>query len=166
MRLRGICLPGLVILLNITVAAAPQGSPNPSEIPIKHFIYIIQENQSFDRYFGTYAGANGIPKDVKLPYKPGGVPEVAPFHLHQTAIPHDLSHSWQAARTAYDGGKMDGFLWAEWPLALSHYWAGKPVPQPDPNLIHPKAVTPGMMGQQGPRRQRGATPAERGGQFF
>src|SRR5579859_1705382 len=166
MCLRGIRYLALVILLNVTVAAAPQSAPNPSEIPIKHFIYIIQENQSFDRYFGTYPGANGIPKDLKLPYKPGGVPEVAPFHLHQTAIPHDLSHSWQAARTAYDGGKMDGFLWAEWPQALRHYWANKPVPQPDPNLIHPKPLTPGMMGQQGRRRQRGATLAERDGQFL
>ncbi len=166
MCLRGIRILGLAILLNMTATAAPQGSPNPSEIPIKHFIYIIQENQTFDRYFGTYPGANGIPKGVKLPYKPGGLPEVAPFHLHQTAIPRDLSHSWQAARTAYDGGKMDGFLWAEWPQALRHYWDNKPVPQPDPNLIHPKPVTPEMMNRQQRQRPRGATLAERGGEFF
>ncbi len=109
--------------------------------PIHHYIYIIQENQSFDRYFGTYPGANGIPANTKLPYKPGGPPEVAPFHLHDTAIPHDLNHSWQAAHTAYNGGKMDGFLWGEWPEALRYYWDGKPVPQPNPALVHPKPVT-------------------------
>ncbi|HEV2248220.1 MAG TPA: alkaline phosphatase family protein, partial [Terriglobia bacterium] len=72
MYLRRMRILALVILLNITVAAAPQSAPNPSEIPIKHFIYIIQENQTFDRYFGTYPGANGIPRDAKLPYRPGG----------------------------------------------------------------------------------------------
>jgi len=37
-------------------------SPSPAmPIPIDHFVYIIQENISFDHYFGTFPGANGIP---------------------------------------------------------------------------------------------------------
>ena len=55
---------------------------NTPEIPINHIIYIIQENISFDHYFGTYPGADGIPADLKLAYRPGGKPEVAPFHLN------------------------------------------------------------------------------------
>ena len=35
------------------------------DIPVKHFVYIIQENITFDHYFGTFPGADGIPKDVK-----------------------------------------------------------------------------------------------------
>jgi phospholipase C len=43
----------------------------------------MQENRSFDTYFGTYPGADGIPivdgkPSVCLPQKPG--PCVAPFH--------------------------------------------------------------------------------------
>ncbi len=138
---------------------------NPRAIPLKHFIYIIQENQSFDRYFGTYPGANGIPQGLKLPYKPGGPPEVAPFHLRHTAIPHDLNHSWQAAHTAYDGGKMDGFLWAEWPRALQYYWHNRPVPQPQPALVHPKPLTPLQRRLMRLRQRAFRRMAERGGQF-
>src|SRR6516164_3861409 len=108
----------------------------PGNIPLNHFIYIIQENITFDHYFGTFPGADGIPADVKLPYRPGEPPTVAPFHLHQTFIPHDLDHSWQAAHVAADGGKMDGFLWAEWPDALAFYWKGE-LPKPDPEDIVP-----------------------------
>ncbi len=58
------------------------------DIPVKHFIYIIQENITFDHYFGTFPGADGIPKGVKLSYKPDGERIYAPFHLNKTWIPH------------------------------------------------------------------------------
>lgn len=118
------------------VAVTAPAKPKTVAMPLKHFVYIIQENISFDHYFGTYPGANGIPKGVKFAYSPGGTPEVAPFHLSQTHIPHDLNHSWQANHVSADGGKMDGFLWGEWPLALSYYWKGD-LPQIDPEDIVP-----------------------------
>jgi len=34
---------------------------------IDHIIFIIQENHSFDNYFGTYPGANGFPSGIVLP---------------------------------------------------------------------------------------------------
>ena len=114
--------------------AAP--SPTTAPIPIDHFIYIIQENISFDHYFGTFPGANGIPVGAKFAFQPGQPSTVSPFHLHATALPHDLNHSWQAAHVAEDGGKMDGFLWAEWPNALAFYWKGE-LPKPDPEDIVP-----------------------------
>src|ERR1019366_4118529 len=80
---------------------------NAKDIPVKHLIYIIQENITFDHYFGTYPGADGIPKDLKLSYEPGGPKVYAPFHLSSTSIPHDLNHSWQAAHVPYDDGKME-----------------------------------------------------------
>jgi phospholipase C len=114
--------------------AAPSSSSAP--IPIDHFIYIIQENVSFDHYFGTFPGANGIPVSAKFAFQPGQPSTVSPFHLHATAVPHDLNHSWQAAHVAADGGKMDGFLWAEWPEALAFYWKGE-LPKPDPEDVVP-----------------------------
>lgn len=116
-------------------AAATQPAAD-RHIPIKHFIYIIQENITYDHYFGTYPGGDGIPPDTRLAYLPGGRPQVVPFHLHATSIPHDLNHSWQAAHLAYDGGKMDGFLWAEWPAAMRFYWKGQ-LPGVDPEDIVP-----------------------------
>jgi hypothetical protein len=108
------------------------------QIPINHFIYIIQENHTFDSYFGTYPGANGIPPGIRLAERPDGPRIYKPFHFTGNAIPHDLSHSWQAARTAWNNGCMDGFIWAEWPAALRFYWDDKPVPQPDPHKVHPE----------------------------
>lgn len=148
---------GLAVWLSM--AGAPNLGPSPPAIPINHFIYVIQENRTFDNYFGTFPGANGIPPGTKLPYRPGGPPEVAPFHLHSFTIPQDLSHSWQAAKTAYDNGKMDGFLWAEWPRALQYYWKGE-VPQPEPELVHPKPVD-----AQAARGRGRQGLAARGGQF-
>lgn len=163
------------ILLAISALSGPgsaRATENPSSpaprpavrrrMPFRHFIYIIQENRSFDNYFGTYPGANGIPKGVKLAYRPGGKPRVAPFHLRTTALPHDLNHSWQAAHTAYDKGKMDGFLWAEWPRALRYYWRGS-VPRPNPALVHPVPAGQRRGRHFGRRTQmRGA---ERAGRF-
>jgi phospholipase C len=117
-----------------------------SQIPINHIVYIIQENVTFDHYFGTYPGADGIPANLKLAFRPGETPQVTPFHLNKTSIPHDLNHSWQAAQLAYDNGKMDGFLWAEWPQALRYYWKGE-VPQIDPAAIKP---VPGLPAKGGP----------------
>jgi phospholipase C len=127
---------------------ATQGWPaeNTAPIPINHIIYIIQENITFDHYFGTYPGADGIPANLKLAFQPGGKPEVGPFHLNKTAIPHDLNHSWQAVQVAYNNGKMDGFLWAEWPKALQYYWQGE---LPQVNSAKIKAV-PGLSAKGAP----------------
>ncbi len=133
-------------------------SPQPRDMPINHFVYVIQENRTFDNYFGTYPGANGIPAGTKLSYSPDGPKVFAPFHLQSLRIPRDLSHSWQAANTAYHDGKMDGFLWAEWPAALRYYWSGS-IPQIDENLIHPKDPPENNKGR---RQERAAT---RGGRF-
>jgi len=121
----------------LLAAPAPPLAPlKKVPMPLKHFVYIIQENITFDHYFGTFPGANGIPQGAKFAYQPGQAATLAPFHLHQTSIPHDLNHSWQAAHVAADGGKMDGFLWAEWPQALAYYWKGT-LPTLDPEDIMP-----------------------------
>lgn len=56
----------LVFLLTTTALAACGGITNPTQNndgihKIKHIIVIMQENRSFDTYFGTYPGADGIP---------------------------------------------------------------------------------------------------------
>jgi phospholipase C len=81
-----------------------------TQIPINHFIYIIQENHSFDNYFGTYPGANGIPAGTRLAERPFGPRLYQVFHFVGNAIPVDLGHGWWAARTAWDHGAMDGFV--------------------------------------------------------
>ena len=42
-------------------AALLRPSKKANTTPIQHVVIIVQENRSFDSYFGTYPGANGIP---------------------------------------------------------------------------------------------------------
>src|SRR5512142_3219471 len=51
-------------------APLPTGGPNDfalAQSKIKHIIIIMQENRSFDEYFGTYPGADGIPMQNGVP---------------------------------------------------------------------------------------------------
>jgi phospholipase C len=75
---------------------------------IKHVIVILQENRSFDSYFGTYPGADGIPKGVCVPDPLNGGC-VKPYVDHadsNTGGPHQNANF----IADVDGGKMDGFI--------------------------------------------------------
>ncbi|HXB63945.1 MAG TPA: alkaline phosphatase family protein [Solirubrobacteraceae bacterium] len=75
---------------------------------IQHVIVIMQENRSFDSYFGTYPGANGIPAGVCVPDPlHGGC--VAPFHDSNDKN-YGGPHGHDAFTADLDGGKMDGFV--------------------------------------------------------
>jgi phospholipase C len=119
------------------------GAGNPA-IPIEHIIVIVQENHSFDNYFGTYPGANGIPAGTMLPEVPGGPLILAPFLTTKTT-PHDASHSWIAAAVAHDNGLMDGFYWSAYPPSAAYYGKGITIPPYDPHLVqfgHTNTTTP------------------------
>jgi phospholipase C len=80
---------------------------------IMHVIVVMQENRSFDSYFGTYPGADGIPTRDGVPQVCSPDPKtkecVAPYHDtndEDTGAPH----SELSAITAIDGGRMDGFV--------------------------------------------------------
>ena len=51
---------------------------------IQHIVFIVQENHSFDNYFGTYPGANGLPLGISIPVNldAGSTATVSPFHLN------------------------------------------------------------------------------------
>src|SRR6185312_6501702 len=85
------------------IAAPADGIRN-----IQHVVMIMQENRSFDTYFGTYPGANGIPAGVCVPNpQSGGC--VAPFYDGE-AKNFGGPHGANAAIEDIDGGKMDGFV--------------------------------------------------------
>src|SRR5437868_14582676 len=71
----------------------------------------MQENHSFDNYFGTYPGANGIKNGVATACIPdpqiGGC--VHPYH-DTRLTEYGGGHTRDAALADIDGGKMDGFL--------------------------------------------------------
>jgi phospholipase C len=99
---------------------------------IKSVVVVLQENHTFDNYFGTYPGAEGTAgKTFCLPQTQGSTtPCVAPFH-DPSLTPVDMSHNWSTGHKDYDGGKMDGFVYSEGNREtmgyydqgdLPHYW--------------------------------------------
>jgi hypothetical protein len=126
-------LSTLLTLLTLTTRRTVAAG-NPA-IPIEHIIVIVQENHSFDNYFGTYPGANGIPARIMLPEVPGGPLVLAPF-LATTPTQPDMSHSWVSAALSYDNGLMDGFYWSAWPNSAAYYGKNIPIPRYDHHLVH------------------------------
>jgi phospholipase C len=96
-------------------ASGVSNAESASTIPIQHVIVIMQENRSFDHYFGTFPGANGLSPDICVPLNPSNTKLgcVKPFH-----DPHDINaggdHNDAAAQFDLDDGittdKMDGFV--------------------------------------------------------
>jgi phospholipase C len=92
---------------------------------IKHVVLLMQENRSFDHYFGTLGGVRGFadPSALTLAdgksvfYQPDAVNPsgyVLPFHLDTRKssaqkIP-STSHAWAVQHEAWNGGKMDQWL--------------------------------------------------------
>jgi len=76
---------------------------------IKHVVVIMQENRSFDSYFGTFPGADGIPKNVCVPDPQHTGACVRPFPDHAD-VSGGGPHSQPDATADIAGGKMDGFV--------------------------------------------------------
>lgn len=95
-------------------AALAATNAHASATPVKHFIVLLQENHTFDNYFGTYPGADGIPAGVCMPVnaRAGATPCVRPFHIGNKSIV-DLDHSESSARLELDNGRLDGFVSAQ-----------------------------------------------------
>jgi phospholipase C len=94
---------GLALAPGVARAAEPQGIHK-----IQHVVVIMQENRSFDSYFGTYPGVNGIPAGVCVPDPlHGGC--IAPFHDSSNKN-YGGPHGNEAFTADLDGGKMDGFV--------------------------------------------------------
>jgi phospholipase C len=82
---------------------------------IRHVVIVMQENRSFDSYFGTYPGADGIPG---LADNPGTLPCAPDPERHRCDRPfHDAKnrnsggpHSHETALADAAGGRMDGFV--------------------------------------------------------
>ncbi len=96
-----------------TTGGAPLYTSGVSGGKVQHVIVIMQENRSFDTYFGTFPGADGIPAangkfTVCIP-DPRTKGCDAPYH-NPADINGGAGHTNGAAVADIDGGKMDGFV--------------------------------------------------------
>ena len=100
---------------------------------IGHFVVLMQENHTFDNYFGTFPKADGIPANACMPTRRTTSTDcIKPYHI-PTPRTSDPDHSRQSAVIAYNDGKMDGFAWAQSDRNLSAavpmgYWDGSDLP--------------------------------------
>ncbi len=91
--------------------------------PLQHIIVDLQENRSFDHYYGfaPFAGIYGVPAGYTQPDGHGGT--IAPYHFTSLATP-DIGHNWSATHAEYDGGAMDGFYTTDGINCMGFYTAG------------------------------------------
>ncbi len=93
------------------IGLAQAAGPQQANTPIQHLVVLMQENHTFDNYFGTYPGADGLPAGTKMPINPAdpNAGFVTPWHIGTSTIT-DLSHNSATYIEQYDQGKMDGFV--------------------------------------------------------
>jgi phospholipase C len=99
--------------------AVPANNRTRSIRDVEHVVFLMQENRSFDHYFGTLRGVRGFadPHPIRLPsgasvwhqsYSGG---ELLPFRpdvatMGRTFLP-DPPHGWRDGHLAWNGGRHD-----------------------------------------------------------
>ena len=105
---------GFLLAMPAALILAAGQAHAASDAPIKHVIIIMQENRSFDQYFGTFPGADGIPPDTCVPLNPTEpLGCVKPFHdVHDVNAggPHGADNAQADLDDGITTDKMDGFL--------------------------------------------------------
>jgi phospholipase C len=103
------------------VADGPPAAP----IPIKHVVVIVKENHTFDNYFGSFPGADGIAMIptahglITPPHAPDRTPRDL-CHAHSCAL-QDLAGDWDAVQGATQNG--DDLVYAQYQESdIPNYW--------------------------------------------
>jgi phospholipase C len=124
MALASFALPSnLRKLMDGVAPASGRARLTSSPLPdIKHVVVLMQENRSFDHYFGAMPGVRGfadpsVPKSRFYQYDAQNPDKyLLPFHTdtHSTSAQNlpSNSHSWGPQHDSWDKGKMDGFVTA------------------------------------------------------
>ena len=106
---------------------------------VEHVVILMQENRSFDHYFGTLNGVRGFADRFPIPVDGGpsrtvwtqsaGKRAIAPFPLNTTEAfelmrVEGTPHTWPDAQAAWDQGRMSRWPQAKTDRAMGYYRAG------------------------------------------
>ncbi|MGW2550601.1 phosphocholine-specific phospholipase C [Streptomyces sp. NPDC001635] len=103
-------------------AALPAHHRSGTIEDVEHIVVLMQENRSFDHYFGTLRGVRGFgdPRPVTLPngksvwHQSDGSKDILPFRPDADdlglAFIQDLPHGWNDGHAAFNGGKYDKWV--------------------------------------------------------
>ncbi|NEB81498.1 phospholipase C, phosphocholine-specific [Streptomyces sp. SID14478] len=113
-------------------AAIPAARRSGTVKDIEHIVVLMQENRSFDHYFGSMKGVRGFgdPRPVTLP---SGKPvwnqssagkETLPYHPDADDLGMQfiagLDHDWAGGHSAFNGGKYDNWIAAKGTGTMAH----------------------------------------------
>ncbi|MFF7985752.1 phosphocholine-specific phospholipase C [Streptomyces sp. NPDC007901] len=112
-------------------AALPANHRTGSIEDVEHIVVLMQENRSFDHYFGTLRGVRGFgdPRSVTQNDKSvwnqsNGTKDILPFHPDADdlglAFLQDLPHGWSDTHTAVNGGKYDKWVPAKGSTTMAY----------------------------------------------
>jgi len=111
-KISALFLFAIFMVSPLTKGAYASASETGTNTPIEHIIIIMQQNHTFDNYFGTYPGANGPAQDTCIPVslpKKQDTACIAPFNIGSHPIT-DLGHSVNTFKIQYQNGEMNGFV--------------------------------------------------------
>lgn len=100
------------------IQEAMAATPRPGRLQdIEHVVIFMQENRSFDHYFGRFPGVRGF-SDTRgrAAFTQGGYNggTLQPWHLSAEAMggdcTHDITHDWGPQHRAWNGGAMDKWV--------------------------------------------------------
>lgn len=110
--------------------APVEGSPLSR---VKHIVILMQENRSFDHYFGTLRGVCGFDDRTAMTLRngasvfrqPSASGSVLPFHMDTaTSNAHcfgNLANNWRCNHEAWNNGHNDGWVWIKSPLTMGYF---------------------------------------------
>ncbi|SFQ09850.1 phospholipase C [Variovorax sp. PDC80] len=105
--------------------AIPANNKTGTIQDVEHIVILMQENRSFDQYFGTLQGVRGFgdPRPIALPngkpvwYQPRGSGYVLPYHPDAgnlgSKYVSGLPHGWTDGHNAWNKGRNDGWVTAK-----------------------------------------------------
>jgi phospholipase C len=100
----------------VAASASPGSAGQSGSTPIRHVVVIFDENISFDHYFGTYPGVNGLNSAAPgggtlLTNNPNSAnPRLLNPNNINDLLTCDQNHNYTDEQTAFDNGAMDKFI--------------------------------------------------------
>ncbi len=120
-----------------TALTAARASAAGSLDQVKHVVIFMQENRSFDHYYGTLSGVSGFADTslVRFPNNsnvfqqtksgPAGGAVLQPWHLNTATTDAqrvtDLDHSWSGTHSAWNGGLYNNWIPAKSTKTMGYY---------------------------------------------
>ncbi|MCX5385836.1 phosphocholine-specific phospholipase C [Streptomyces sp. NBC_00083] len=119
-----------------TATAAAASHPKGSIKDVKHVVVLMQENRSFDHYFGALSGVRGFDDRQALTFPDGGSvfrqPDAGrsdgftlPFRMDTTKYNAQnaggLPHDWGTGHTAINGGAMNKWVAAKGERTMGYF---------------------------------------------